>query len=59
MNDKYDFSDVTFLIPVRVDSLYRLENLQLCVHFLQRYFHTSVKVLEAQNRDKLLYKNGA
>ncbi len=47
MNNKYDFSDVTFLIPVRVDSIYRLENLQLCVHFLQRYFNTGIKVLEA------------
>lgn len=57
MNDKYDFSDVTFLIPVRVDSLYRLENLQLCIHFLQRYFHTSIKVLEANKYNNHLIEH--
>lgn len=33
---KRNFLDVTFLIPVRVDSLIRLENLLLTVRFIKK-----------------------
>ena len=49
---KIDFSDVTFLIPVRVDSVIRIENLMATIRFLQRNFHTNIIVLEADT-----YKN--
>jgi predicted glycosyltransferase involved in capsule biosynthesis len=59
---KYDFNDITFLIPVRLDSVYRLENLLLSIDFLQKYFDTNIKVMEAykyKNRilEKLLPKS--
>lgn len=44
---KHDLMDMTFLIPVRTDSMYRLENLLLTVHFLSRNFKTNIKILEA------------
>lgn len=49
---KIDFSDVTFLIPVRIDSVIRIENLIATIRFLQKNFHTNIIVLEANT-----YKN--
>lgn len=43
---KTDLTDVTFMIPIRVDSIIRLENLILTTQFLCRYFNTQIKVLE-------------
>lgn len=43
---KRNFLDVTFLIPVRVDSLIRLENLLLTVRFIKKQFDTHIIVLE-------------
>lgn len=47
MNTKYNLKDITFLIPIRLDSFHRLENLLLSIDFLQKYFDTNIKVLEA------------
>lgn len=41
---KRNFLDVTFLIPVRIDSLIRLENLLLTVRFIKRQFDTHIGV---------------
>lgn len=50
---KTDLTDVTFMIPIRVDSLVRLENLMLTVRFLSDHFNCHIIVLEADN-----YNNG-
>jgi len=50
---KTDIRDMTFLIPVRVDSIVRLENLILTVQSLLKNFNTHIIVLEAAN-----YPNG-
>lgn len=50
---KIDLSDVTFLIPVRVDSIIRLENLLMTIDFLYKNFQTQIMVLEAD-----AYPNG-
>ncbi len=50
---KTNLKDVTFLIPIRIDSIVRLENLILTVNFICREFDTNITVLEASN-----YKNG-
>ena len=50
---KADISDMTFLIPVRIDSIVRIENLILSVQSLIRNFNTNITVLEASN-----YPNG-
>lgn len=46
---KTNLKDVTFLIPVRIDSMVRLENLQMSVSFLLKNFDTNILVLEATN----------
>jgi hypothetical protein len=47
MTIKYDLSDVTFLIPVRIESTYRKENLEILLNVLRRDFYTKFIVLEA------------
>jgi len=50
---KQDLLDTTFLIPVRLDSLSRLENLILSIQYIQKHFSTHTMVLEAAD-----YNNG-
>ena len=42
-----DFSDMTFIIPIRVDSIDRLENLLLTTNFLLKHFQARIIVWEA------------
>ena len=51
MIDKVDFSDVTFLIPVWIDSLGRLENLVCISSYLLKYFNTNITVLETDEQN--------
>ncbi|MBP1617170.1 MAG: hypothetical protein H6Q14_997 [Bacteroidetes bacterium] len=44
---KQDLSDITFLIPVRLDSIIRLENLILSVGYLKKHFRTNILIFEA------------
>lgn len=46
VDNKYDLRDVTFTIPVKRDSADRAQNLELCIDFLQYYFHTNIIVGE-------------
>lgn len=48
---KVDLSKVTFMIPVRFDSIVRLENLLLSVNYLCRHFITNIIVLQAAKYD--------
>ncbi len=50
---KSDLSDTTFIIPVRVDSVVRLENLILTLELIHQNFITNVIVLESS-----YYNNG-
>lgn len=50
---KYEINDVTFLIPIRLDSIERLENLMLSLKYLLKNFDTNILVLEAA-----CYNNG-
>ena len=45
-NDKIDLADVTFLIPVKIDSHQRIENTNVVVKFITRYFKTDISILE-------------
>lgn len=49
--NRYNLSDITFLIPIRLDSISRLENLILSINSLQKYFITNIKVLEADKHN--------
>ena len=44
---KLDLRDTTFLIPIRIDSVDRLENILSVINFLRRNFNTNIIVLEA------------
>jgi predicted glycosyltransferase involved in capsule biosynthesis len=62
MTKKVKIKDTTFLIPVRIDSVTRLENILLIINFLLSHFDTSIYILEAapynnQLLDKLLPAN--
>ena len=50
---KTDLRDITFVIPVRLDSVVRLENLIFSVQSLIKHFNTQIMVLEAAS-----YSNG-
>jgi hypothetical protein len=44
---KQDLTDTTFIIPIRLDTIVRLENLIRCVDHLQEKLETNIVVLEA------------
>ena len=50
---KRNLSDVTFLIPVRIESPERHENIQMVIKFLKTRFITFIIVLEADTREKV------
>jgi len=43
---RINLEDVTFLMPLKVDSIIRIENLLAVISYLQRHFQTSIAVLE-------------
>jgi predicted glycosyltransferase involved in capsule biosynthesis len=45
--EKISLKDTTFLMPVRFDSVVRLENAVAVISFLRKYFDTRIIVLEA------------
>ena len=51
-----NLKDVTFLIPLRIDSVKRLENTLVVVDYLLNHFDTQVKILEATGRDTGILK---
>ncbi|WP_353720125.1 galactosyltransferase-related protein [Dyadobacter sp. 676] len=55
-NTKTNLKDVTFIIPVRVDSLERLENLKCVTTYLLGYFDTNIIVMEADSENNGLLR---
>ena len=51
--ERIDAKDVTFVIPVRIDSKSRMENLVLCTKLLHHHFDTNITILEADTREKV------
>ena len=49
-------SDVSFVIPVRIDSQERSRNLDLVIDFITRYFDSQIMVLEADKERRYLPK---
>jgi hypothetical protein len=47
MTLKYDLTDTTFIIPIRIDTIIRLENLILNIDHLQKKLDTHIVILEA------------
>lgn len=46
-----DLADVTFIIPVRIESIERLENLHAVTDYLLAHFSTRILILEAASRN--------
>lgn len=46
---RIDLTDTTFIIPVRIDSMIRLENLLMSVDSIVRYFRTRILILETSS----------
>lgn len=54
---KNNLSDMTFVIPVRIDSIYRLENLLTTTNMIANKFKTNIYVREASNyNNKILQR---
>lgn len=54
-NKKIDLTDVTYIIPIRIDSVERLENLFCITNYLLENFDTNIIVLEAsESKTELL-----
>jgi predicted glycosyltransferase involved in capsule biosynthesis len=49
---KIDLEDVSFLIPVRIDSKERFENINWIIEFIWKYFNTTIIVLEADETER-------
>lgn len=56
MKEKIILDDLTFLIPVRIESIERLENLKAAVDYILRHFSTRIIVLEAAKINNGLLK---
>ena len=50
-------SDVSFVLPVRIDSQERSRNLDLVLDFIMRHFDSQVMVLEADGKRRFFPKN--
>ncbi len=55
--NKIDLTDVTFLIPIRVDSQERIDNLKSIIGFIARSFKTNLVVLESDKNEKCQLSN--
>jgi hypothetical protein len=53
---KFDLMDVTFLIPVRIDSVERFENLLCVTSYILSYFDTNITVIEGDHSDNGLLR---
>lgn len=54
--EKMELKDVTFIIPLRIDTIKRLENTLVVVDYLLKNFKTEIKILEASGRDTGILK---
>ena len=51
-------ADVTFVVPVRIDSFERSRNLDVLIDFLIRYFDSNILIMEADSQRRYFVKNG-
>lgn len=53
LQNRIDLTDVSFLIPIRIDSEERLENLRIVANYLYKEFKTNIIILEADSEQKV------
>lgn len=58
MIEKIKLNDLTFLIPIRIGSKSRMENIQCILHFLRWQVECNIIVLEADTTEKLNVSKG-
>lgn len=51
--DRKDLTDVTFIIPVRIDSTDRTKNLEIVTRYLDKNFITNIFIIEADDIQKV------
>lgn len=56
MKEKINLQDVTFLIPLRIDSLERIENITAVTSFLLKNFKTNIFICEADKDNSGILK---
>jgi predicted glycosyltransferase involved in capsule biosynthesis len=54
-NVRYNLQDVTFLIPIRIDSEERRSNLETCIKVIAKHFDTKIIILEADEKQLFDY----
>ena len=57
MKQRADIKDVTFLFPLRVDTVQRIENLQMVIAFINQYFDSHIQILEADKYNNSFLQN--
>jgi hypothetical protein len=55
--NKLDLKDVTFIIPVRIDCIERMENIHMVVDYLSTCFSTNIIILEADKRNSKIVED--
>jgi len=55
--EKTDLTDVSFLIPARIDSPSRLRNLLIIVQYLTKYFSTHILIIESDIEAQIPVEN--
>ncbi|WEK33547.1 MAG: galactosyltransferase-related protein [Candidatus Pseudobacter hemicellulosilyticus] len=53
MQKRIDLSDTSFVIPVRIDSADRIDNLTVIVSYLNTYFDTTIIILESDKEPRV------
>lgn len=54
---KINLKDTTFVIPIRIDSIIRLENLILTLYYLESNFDTNIIIVEASPYNNKIIEN--
>ena len=54
--EKISLKDMTFIMPVRFDSIIRLENTLAVINYLYKHFETNIFVLEASSQRNYIFK---
>lgn len=49
---KHNLTDLTFLVPLRIESVFREENINTSINYLLRHFNSRIIVLEADKEQK-------
>lgn len=47
---KISLKDITFCIPIRIESFYRLNNLNCLIEYINKYIDTNILILEADQK---------